>query len=105
MQPDDLQISRLLAQGDDVVPIPGSTRRTRLEENARAVDVLMTPADLVELDKAAPVGFREIRLKFDLDTDAAEEQRKKLVELTERYCVVLQTLRAAPPVAVECAAL
>jgi uncharacterized OsmC-like protein len=48
--------------------------------------------------KDAPVGFREIRLKFDLETDASEEQKKKLVELTERYCVVLQTLRKAPPV-------
>ena len=47
--------------------------------------------------KDAPVGFREIRLKFDLDTDAPAEQQKKLIELTERYCVVLQTLRNAPP--------
>jgi uncharacterized OsmC-like protein len=44
----------------------------------------------------APVGFREIRLRFDLDTDAPQEQRKKLVELTECYCVVLQTIRNAP---------
>jgi uncharacterized OsmC-like protein len=50
--------------------------------------------------KDAPVGFREIRLKFDLDTDAPAEQKKKLVELTERYCVVLQTIRSTPPVAV-----
>jgi uncharacterized OsmC-like protein len=50
--------------------------------------------------KDAPVGFREIRLRFDLDTDASEEQKKKLVELTERYCVVLQTIRRTPPVAV-----
>jgi uncharacterized OsmC-like protein len=50
--------------------------------------------------KDAPVGFREIRLKFDLDTDASEEQRKKLIELTERYCVVLQTIRKTPPVSV-----
>jgi uncharacterized OsmC-like protein len=49
--------------------------------------------------KDAPVGFRAIRLRFDLDTDAPEEQRKKLIELTERYCVVLQTIRNAPPVA------
>jgi uncharacterized OsmC-like protein len=48
--------------------------------------------------KDAPVGFREIRLRFELDTDAPPEQQKKLIELTERYCVVLQTLRAAPPV-------
>jgi len=50
--------------------------------------------------KDAPVGFREIRLKFDLDTDASAEQRKKLIELTERYCVVLQTIRKTPPVSV-----
>jgi uncharacterized OsmC-like protein len=48
--------------------------------------------------REAPVGFREIRLKFDLDTDASAEQLKKLLELTERYCVVLQTIRNAPPV-------
>jgi uncharacterized OsmC-like protein len=48
----------------------------------------------------APVGFREIRLKLDLDTGASEEQLKKLVELTERYCVVMQTLRNSPPVVV-----
>ena len=48
----------------------------------------------------APVGFREIRLKFDLDTDAPAEQIAKLLELTERYCVVYQTLRNPPPLAV-----
>ena len=50
--------------------------------------------------KDAPVGFREIRLRFDLDTDAPAEQKKKLIEPTERYCVVLQTLRQGPPVQV-----
>jgi len=48
--------------------------------------------------KDVPVGFRAIRLRFDLDTDATEEQRANLVRLTERYCVVLQTLRQAPPI-------
>ena len=50
------------------------------------------------VSKEAPVGFRDIRLTFELDTDATEEQRASLLKLTERYCVVLQTLRAAPPV-------
>jgi uncharacterized OsmC-like protein len=50
--------------------------------------------------KDAPVGFRAIRLRFVLDTDAAPEQRAKLIELTERYCVVLQTLRKAPAIEV-----
>jgi uncharacterized OsmC-like protein len=45
-----------------------------------------------------PVGFQSIRLKFQLDTDAAEEKVKKLIELTERYCVVFQTLKNSPNV-------
>jgi uncharacterized OsmC-like protein len=43
--------------------------------------------------KDVPVGFRSIRLHFDLDTDASEEQVATLLRLTERYCVVYQTLR------------
>lgn len=54
--------------------------------------------------KDAPVGFRDIRLTFVLDTDATRAQLEKLVELTERYCVVYQTLRAAPSIKVELAA-
>ena len=50
--------------------------------------------------KDAPVGFRDIRLRFTLDTDAPDDQRATLIRLTERYCVVLQTLRQPPPVAV-----
>ena len=46
--------------------------------------------------KDAPVGFREIRLTFDLDTDATQEQIDSLIKLTERYCVIFQTL-AKPP--------
>jgi len=52
------------------------------------------------VDRDAPVGFRDIRLRFDLDTDATEEELDTLVRLTERYCVVLQTLRTAPEVEV-----
>src|SRR5690606_23974599 len=51
--------------------------------------------------KDAPVGFRDIRISFQLDTDASDEQLASLAKLTERYCVVLQTLRQPPVVAVE----
>lgn len=44
------------------------------------------------VSKDAPVGFKQIRLNFDLDTDASEEQVATLLRLTERYCVVYQTL-------------
>jgi uncharacterized OsmC-like protein len=51
------------------------------------------------VDRAAPVGFRDIRLSFTLDTDEPEDRRQNLLRLTERYCVVLQTLRAPPQLA------
>ena len=44
------------------------------------------------VSKDVPVGFKQIRLNFDLDTDASEEQLATLIRLTERYCVVFQTL-------------
>jgi uncharacterized OsmC-like protein len=50
--------------------------------------------------KDAPVGFREIRLSFDLDCDASPDQLATLMKLTERYCVVYQTLRSPPSVTV-----
>ncbi len=48
------------------------------------------------VDREAPVGFREIRLSFDLDTDATDEQIASLIKLTERYCVIFQTLNKPP---------
>jgi len=48
------------------------------------------------VDRAAPVGFRAIRLSFDLETDADDEQLATLLKLTERYCVVLQTIAGSP---------
>jgi len=48
--------------------------------------------------KDAPVGFARIRLRFDLDTDAPAERLDQLLKLTERYCVVYQTIRSGPPV-------
>jgi uncharacterized OsmC-like protein len=50
--------------------------------------------------KDAPVGFQRIRLHFDLDTDASEEELSTLIRLTERYCVVYQTLRQPPEITV-----
>lgn len=52
------------------------------------------------VSKEVPVGFRDIRLRFEIDSDASEEKVSKVIELTERYCVVLQTLRQAPLISV-----
>ena len=48
--------------------------------------------------KDAPVGFREIRLRFEVETDASQEKLDQLLKLTERYCVVYQTIKAGPKV-------
>ena len=53
------------------------------------------------IDRNAPVGFRDIRLFFDLDGDLSDDERATLLMLTERYCVVYQTLRHPPPVSVK----
>jgi uncharacterized OsmC-like protein len=48
--------------------------------------------------KDAPVGFAKIRLRFDLDTEAPQDKLDQLLKLTERYCVVYQTIKGGPPV-------
>jgi uncharacterized OsmC-like protein len=53
--------------------------------------------------KDAPVGFSQIRLRFDLNTDAAQDRLDQLLKLTERYCVVYQTIKNSPPVEVKMA--
>jgi uncharacterized OsmC-like protein len=50
--------------------------------------------------KDAPVGFRQIRLRFEVDTDAPQDKLDQLLKLTERYCVVYQTLKSGPPIEV-----
>ena len=52
------------------------------------------------VSKDCPIGFREIRLRFEIDSDATPELLEKAIKVTERYCVVLQTLRNAPPILV-----
>jgi uncharacterized OsmC-like protein len=52
------------------------------------------------VDREAAVGFRDIRLTFHIEADATPDKLDKLIELTERYCVVYQTIRSAPPITV-----
>jgi uncharacterized OsmC-like protein len=53
--------------------------------------------------KDAPVGFAQIRLRFDIETDAPQDKLDQLLKLTERYCVVYQTLKSGPPIEVKMA--
>jgi uncharacterized OsmC-like protein len=50
--------------------------------------------------KDSPVGFKQIRLRFEVDTDAPQDKLDQLLKLTERYCVVYQTLKSGPPIEV-----
>ena len=52
------------------------------------------------VDRDAPVGFKAIRMRFDIESDASEEELAALQEKTERYCVVLQTLASSPALSV-----
>ncbi|MFQ6024855.1 MAG: OsmC family protein, partial [Acidiferrobacterales bacterium] len=66
------------------IPLRGGTVRAEGDLDFRGT---------LGVDRDAVVGFSDVRLRFDLDTDATPNQREKLIELTERYCVVYQTLR------------
>ena len=69
------------------VPVRGGSLRAEGDLDFRGT---------LAIDKTAPVGFDAIRLVFDLDTDADAEQLATLLSLTERYCVVAQSLRVTP---------
>jgi uncharacterized OsmC-like protein len=52
------------------------------------------------IDRAAPVGLTDITIRFELDADATPDRLARLIDTTERYCVILQTLRSPPPITV-----
>jgi hypothetical protein len=88
---------------DDLKALQAPLKARYRESPGAAVVTLSAEGELdfrgtLGVEKAAPVGFRAIRLEFELDTDESEERRATLLRLAERYCVVLQTLRAAPPI-------
>lgn len=73
------------------IPLHGASLRAEGDLDVRGT---------LGVDKQAPVGFRDIRLSFRLDTDASDEQLETLQKLTERYCVIYQTLCNPPTVKV-----
>ena len=73
------------------VPVRGGTVRAEGDLDFRGT---------LAVDRGAPVGFTDIRLAFEHDTDATEEQLDTLLKLTERYCVVFQTLAKTPALSV-----
>jgi uncharacterized OsmC-like protein len=98
-----------LCSGDMLLEALVACAGVTLKAVATAIDVPLKSAAVSaegDLDfrgtlgvaKDAPVGFSAIRLRFDVETDAPQEKLDQLFRLTERYCVVYQTIRSGPPV-------
>ena len=100
-----------LCSGDMLLEALVACAGVTLKSVATAVDVPLKTGTVIaegDLDfrgtlgvaKDAPVGFAQIRLTFEVDTDAPQEKLDQLLKLTERYCVVYQTIKSGPPVEV-----
>ena len=101
-----------LCSGDMLLEALVACAGVTLKAVATALDVPLESAAVSaegELDvrgtlgvaKDAPVGFAQIRLRFDVETDAPQDKLDQLLKLTERYCVVYQTIKSGPPVEVK----
>ena len=98
-----------LCSGDMLLEALVACAGVTLKSVATAVDVPLRSGTVIAegdldfrgtlgVDKEAPVGFRQIRLRFDVETDAPQDKLDQLLKLTERYCVVYQTIAKGPPV-------
>jgi uncharacterized OsmC-like protein len=96
-----------LCSGDMLLEALVACAGVTLKAVATAINITLTKGNVTAegdldfrgtlgVDKSAPVGFKAIRLTFELESDATEEQIAQLVSLTERYCVVYQTLNNRP---------
>jgi uncharacterized OsmC-like protein len=103
-----------LCSGDMLLEALVACAGVTLKAVATALDIALKSATISaegDLDfrgtlgvaKDAPVGFAQIRLRFDVDTDVPQEKLDSLLKLTERYCVVYQTIRSGPPIEVKLA--
>jgi uncharacterized OsmC-like protein len=100
-----------LCSGDMLLEALVACAGVTLKAVSTALDIPLTSATVTaegDLDfrgtlgvaKDAPVGFARIRLRFDVDTTAPQDKLDQLLKLTERYCVVYQTIKNGPPVEV-----
>ena len=92
----DMLLEALVACAGVTLAAVSTAMGIHLTKAAVVADGVVDFRGTLGVDRAAPVGFESIRLSFELETDAPDDKVKKLVELAERYCVVLQTL-AKPP--------
>jgi uncharacterized OsmC-like protein len=100
-----------LCSGDMLLEALVACAGVTLKSVATAIEVPLSRGDVIAegdldfrgtlgIDKETPVGFREIRLRFEVGTDAPQDKLDLLLKLTERYCVVYQTIKNGPKVSV-----
>ena len=100
-----------LCSGDMLLEALVACAGVTLKSVATAIEVPLKPGlvfaegdidfrGTLGVDKETPVGFAEIRLRFEVDTDAPQDKLDLLLKLTERYCVVYQTIKNGPKVSV-----
>ena len=103
-----------LCSGDMLLEALVACAGVTLKAVATALDIPLRSAEVsaegdidfrgtLGIDKTAPVGFAEIRLRFEVKSDAPQDKLDQLLKLTERYCVVYQTLRSGPRIEVRVA--
>lgn len=100
-----------LCSGDMLLEALAACAGVTLRAVATSLEIMITKGSVhvegdldfrgtLGVDRDVPVGFRSIRVGFDLETDVAEDQLDTLLRLTERYCVVYQTLASSPQLSV-----
>jgi uncharacterized OsmC-like protein len=94
----DMLLEALVACAGVTVKAVATALSIRLRAGTVSAEGELDFRGTLGVTKDALVGFRGIRLRFDLDTDAPQDKLDQLLKLTERYCVVYQTIRSCPPV-------
>jgi uncharacterized OsmC-like protein len=94
----DMLLEALVACAGVTLAAVAAALGIRIERGTVSAEADFDARGTLGVDRQAPVGLRDLRLGFDLVTDASPEQQDSLMKLTERYCVVLQTLRASPSI-------
>ena len=94
----DMLLEALVACAGVTLAAVATALGIRIERGTVSAEAEFDARGTLGVDRQAPVGLRDIRLGFDLVSDASPEQQDSLLKLTERYCVVLQTLKSSPAV-------
>lgn len=92
----DMLLEALVACAGVTLKSVATAMEITVHEGTVKAEGLLDFRGTLGVSREAPVGFKSITLTFDLDTDAEQEKVEKLIELTERYCVIYQTLKNSP---------